>query len=100
MRAGSTVLPDGSVHVDLVPGLRNSDRFPTYARLDAKASRAFPLRRGRLRLEVEVVNLTDRANPCCSTLEGAFPGEPLRVGTETWLPLIVNLGFEYRWRRK
>lgn len=46
-------------------GPRNSDRFPDYARFDAKASRAFPLSGGRLRLDLEIVNLTDRENVCC-----------------------------------
>lgn len=52
----------------LAPGVlgpRNSGRFPDYARLDAKVSRAFPLPSGRLRLDLEVVNLTDRENICC-----------------------------------
>ena len=95
VRAGSTVLPDGSARVDLVPGRRNSDRFPTYARLDAKASRAFPLRRGRLRLEVEVVNLTDRANPCCVDevrIETGPDGTPVaRRELGFWLGITPSL---------
>jgi outer membrane cobalamin receptor len=60
-----TTLPDGSTEIEAVPGERNSDRFPTYARLDLKARRSFSLSRGRLWLTLEVVNLTDRKNACC-----------------------------------
>ncbi len=58
-------LPDGSTIIEPVLGERNSDRFPTYVRFDFKSSRSFTLPRGQLRLELEVVNLTDRKNVCC-----------------------------------
>ena len=55
--------PDEAV---AVLGLRNSDRFDDYARLDFKWSYWWTrLPRGRLRLDVEIVNLTDRRNICC-----------------------------------
>jgi hypothetical protein len=60
-----TTLPDGSTEITEVPGPRNSKRFPDYARLDLKASRVFSVARGRLRLNVEILNLTDRDNVCC-----------------------------------
>jgi len=60
-----TTLPSGATEITPILGPRNSDRFPTYARLDVKASRSFPLSNGRLRLDLEVVNLTDRKNICC-----------------------------------
>ncbi len=58
-------LPDGSTEIEPVPGPRNTDRFSTYGRFDFKARRSFDLSRGRLWLTLEVVNLTDRDNPCC-----------------------------------
>jgi outer membrane receptor protein involved in Fe transport len=64
--AGRAVLqPDGSIELEEVLGPRNSDRFDDYLRFDAKASRSFPLRHGRLRLNLEVLNLTDEDNACC-----------------------------------
>jgi len=63
--ATSTTLPDGSIEFEPVIGERNADRFPTYGRLDAKLRRSFALGRGRLSLTLEVINLTDRQNPCC-----------------------------------
>jgi outer membrane receptor protein involved in Fe transport len=50
---------------EIVLGPRNAERFPTYARLDLKLSRTVSLARGRLRLELEVQNVTDRVNVCC-----------------------------------
>lgn len=58
-------LPDGSTEIEAVRGARNSDRYPAYARIDGKVSRTIQKSRGRLRLELEVVNLTNRANVCC-----------------------------------
>jgi outer membrane receptor protein involved in Fe transport len=58
-------LPDGSTEIEAVPGARNTDRFSTYSRFDVKARRSFDVSRGRLWLTLEIVNLTDRDNPCC-----------------------------------
>ncbi len=60
-----TMLPDGTTEVEPVLGRRNSERYSTYARLDAKVRRSFTLPHGRLWLTLEVVNLTDRDNVCC-----------------------------------
>jgi outer membrane receptor protein involved in Fe transport len=57
------VLDEGEPHVVL--GARNTARFPTYARLDLKLARTRDTGRGRLRLQVEVLNVTDRKNVCC-----------------------------------
>ncbi len=81
--SGSVVtLPDGSTSVEPVVGPRNSIRFPIYARLDAKLGRDLAVRRGLLRVELEVENLTDRENPCCVN-EDTFVMRPDgSVGTE------------------
>ncbi len=60
-----TTLPDGSTEFERIAGERNTDRFPTYVRFDAKVSRSFSLSRGRLSLTLDVVNLADRENACC-----------------------------------
>ncbi len=60
------VQPDGSTVIEPVVGPRNTIRYSDYARLDAKASRRFALARGRLRVDIEIVNLTDRRNVCCT----------------------------------
>ena len=48
-----------------MPGPRNSARFPTYARLDLKTGRAITTAKGSLRVELSIVNVTDRKNVCC-----------------------------------
>jgi hypothetical protein len=57
--------PGGTPEIVTQDGPRNSDRFPTYGRLDLKLRRAVAVPRGSLRLTLEVINLTDRKNPCC-----------------------------------
>jgi hypothetical protein len=60
-----TTPPGGEPEITPILGPRNSDRFPTYARFDVMARRFFALTNGRLRLELEIANLTDRDNVCC-----------------------------------
>ena len=57
--------PGGGQEAVADPGERNSDRFPWYLRFDLKGSRTFEVGRGRLRLELELLNLTNRENVCC-----------------------------------
>ena len=93
--AERVVLPDGSAGVARVLGPRNSDRYSNYGRLDAKVSRAFARRRGRLRLEVEVVNLTGRRNACCVDeilIEIRPDGSPaVRRELDHWLGITPSL---------
>ncbi|MBD3869195.1 MAG: TonB-dependent receptor [Acidobacteria bacterium] len=63
--AGEVTLPDGSSEFQRVLGTRNSIRLADYLRLDARAVRSFHTAHGDLRLELELVNLTDRNNVCC-----------------------------------
>lgn len=58
-------LPGGATRVVAVPGDRNSERLPGYLRFDLKATRSFELGRARMKLELDIVNLTDRKNVCC-----------------------------------
>lgn len=92
--------PTGNAAGTILLEGRNEDRWSDYYTLDLRGAWNWRMRGGELTTTLEFTNSTDRANPCCATLEGAFPGEPLRVATENWLPLIVNLGFVYRWRRE
>jgi len=57
--------PAGTIQIEQVVGPRNSDRFPVYYRFDLKTSRSFTVAKGELRLDLEVLNLTDRDNTCC-----------------------------------
>ena len=56
---------DGSTTIEPVTGARNSTRFPIYARLDLRTGRDIVTRRGGIRVELSIVNVTDRDNACC-----------------------------------
>jgi outer membrane receptor protein involved in Fe transport len=94
-----TTLPDGSTRITRVLGPRNSDRFPDYARFDLKASRAFPLRNSRLRLDAEIVNLADRKNACCVDELFFEAGEDGIVDVEreldSWLGITPSLSVSW-----
>src|SRR5262249_56857338 len=62
---GGGTVAGGSTEVEPVVGARNSQRLPTYARLDARIGYATSIRRGTFRVQLEIINLTDRDNPCC-----------------------------------
>ena len=59
------VSPGGVPQAEVLLGPRNSDRLEAYRRIDLKAHRRFNLSRGKLKLELEVLNVTDRRNVCC-----------------------------------
>jgi outer membrane receptor protein involved in Fe transport len=87
--------PDGTIEYEAVPGERNSARFPTYSRLDFKARRAFPVRRGQVWLSLEVVNLTNKKNACCVD-EFLFEPRPdgsvdVRTQYDYWLGITPSL---------
>lgn len=85
--------------LEIVYGPRNGERLPGYRRLDLRCSKVWPTRRGEVTLILEVVNLTNRANPCCVTDESAelgADGEPEVVREYgTWAPMVPSVGV--RW---
>lgn len=86
---------DGEIEVLPVIGARNSARYPTFATLDARISRTFDVRRGSLTVFLEVTNLTDRRNVCCSDFdleEDASGMDVLDAGEDFWPPLLPAVG--------
>jgi outer membrane receptor protein involved in Fe transport len=86
--------------VDLEPltlGARNSIRWADFYSLDLRASWNWAAGDGDFSAVLDVTNSTNRRNECCFVLESrdAAPSGD----TEHWLPLLVNLGFTYRWHR-
>ena len=88
-------LPDGSTEIEPVPGPRNSDRLPTYARLDLRAGRAFATAKGNVRVELTVQNVTDRNNARCVDETQFGVGADGRIeGTTTldyWLGITPSI---------
>lgn len=92
-------LPNGDEEFTLVPGERNSERFPTYARFDLKGRRSFEVARGRVWLDLEILNVTDRENPCC--LDDVFfsetPGGEVRADRQFGHWLGTSASFSVLW---
>jgi outer membrane receptor protein involved in Fe transport len=86
--------------IDLAPLTllpRNAARWQDFLSLDLRGSWRWALPRGELLGTLEVTNSTNRDNPCCAVLD-LHGGATLTSETENWLPTIVNLGFNYRWK--
>ena len=51
---------------EAVPGPRNAEQYGTFASLDLRLSRKFQVRKGTLLVFVEISNVTNRRNICCT----------------------------------
>jgi hypothetical protein len=76
----------------------NDTRYSVFHTLDARVSREFAVRRGDLTVFLEVSNLYDRKNQCCTEYSAiSTPSGPILVAKETnWLPLLPSLGVVWR----
>jgi outer membrane receptor protein involved in Fe transport len=87
--------PDGSTDLLASTTQRNSLRHGTFQSLDARASRRFDITRGELTVFLEITNIFDQENTCCTKygLQTDSNGnQTLQVDTRNWLPLIPSLG--------
>lgn len=78
-----------------IPGPRNAERLGTFATLDFRIARKFPVRIGRLSAFLEITNATDRNNECCIDYdieEDEDENVFLDVSVEHWLPRIIAVG--------
>lgn len=79
-----------------LPGFEefNGERLPTYHRLDARITRQVAVRRGALRLYLDIFNLYNRANP-----RGYSYGEDedglTRVVADNQLPFLPTIGLNW-----
>ena len=99
LRAGTVENPDGSTTLAVTTEPRNSRRHAVFGSLDARASRRFDLPRGDLTVFLEVTNLGNRENPCCTQYSAGFDGngDPVLLASEsTWLPIVPSLGVVWR----
>jgi len=93
----------GEVHTgwpktELVDLDLNSARYSVFHTLDARVSREFDVRRGDLTVFLEVSNLYDRDNPCCTeySVITTATGPELAGREAHWLPLVPSLGIIWR----
>jgi TonB-dependent receptor-like protein/carboxypeptidase family protein len=87
----------------IVPSLgpRNADRYPSYYRLDLRASRTFRKGDSTYTFYAEITNLTNRDNVCCVE-EFRYlpqPGGPVTVDRVPgfWLERVPSAGFIWRY---
>ncbi|MGB5337069.1 MAG: TonB-dependent receptor [Woeseiaceae bacterium] len=77
----------------------NSSRYSVFHTLDARVSRDFDLRHGSLTAFLEVTNLINRDNPCCteySVQPGPGGVDELVAIEKYWLPIVPSLGVVWR----
>ena len=87
--------PDGTHSLQLTTTPLNTGRYSVFHTLDVRVSRDFTLRRGELTAFLEVSNLYDRKNPCCT--EYSITSGPTLLAREAhWLPLVPSLGIVWR----
>ena len=87
--------PGGTDRLVLDVSDRNATRHSVFHSLDVRVSRKFDLSRGNLTAFLEVTNLYDRANPCC-TEYSVRPDGSLASREKHWLPLVPSLGVVWR----
>jgi hypothetical protein len=96
LMTGETVTaPDGSTELLLEVSGRNDSRYSVFHGIDVRVSRKFELSRGDLTAFLEITNLYDRANPCC-TEYSVLPDGSLGSREAHWLPLVPSLGVVWR----
>ena len=91
--------PDGTTGLIASTTLRNSLRHSVFHTVDARASRRFDVARGELTVFLEITNLYNRSNPCCTKyrLQTDSGGNQIVTSNEgNWLPLIPSLGVIWR----
>ena len=83
--------PDATAGGALVLSPRNSDAWRAFVSLDLRASWRRPLRRGGVRVYGEIINATNRSNPCCEQVS-VSPGGALISEQRNWLPRYALIG--------
>lgn len=91
---------DGEPEIEATVGTRNSARYSPYARIDLRASKLFPTNHGEFNLYLEILNLTNRKNVCCTEgfeFDVESDGSVTAIPEERfWAPIIPTLGFGWR----
>ena len=90
--------PDGTRSLLVATTPINAGRYSVFHSVDARISRDFALRRGDLTAFLEVSNLYNRKNPCCTeySINTDSLGPTLVGQEEDWLPMVPSLGVVWR----
>ena len=95
MNGEMVAAPGGGSDLVLEVGGRNDSRYSVFHGVDIRISRDFDVARGDLTAFLEITNLYDRANPCC-TEYSLLPDGSLASRESHWLPLLPSLGAVWR----
>jgi hypothetical protein len=98
LAADTIIRTDGSTQL-IVSTERNSQRHSIFNSVDIRASRRFDVSRGELTGFMEITNLYNRENPCCTeyTIKTDEDGnETIDANEGNWLPLIPSMGIVWR----
>lgn len=91
--------PDGSEELVATTTPRNSLSYDDFHSVDVRASRTFQLSRGELVAFVEVSNIYNRRNPCCTryTVQVSDDGSSVIDANQShWLPLVPSIGVVWK----
>ena len=91
--------PDGSANLLASTTPRNSLSHSTFHTVDARASRRIDVAKGELTAFLEITNIYDQQNTCCTKyrLQTDSGGNQVLISNEDhWLPLIPSLGVIWR----
>ncbi len=91
---GIAVEDNGDVRI----GPRNAERLGHFQTLDLHIARHLQIGRSKLTVFFDVINLTNRANPCCRgfDIEDRDGSPEVLTETDNWLPLVPSLGVRVR----
>jgi outer membrane receptor protein involved in Fe transport len=91
--------PDGSSELIASTTPRNALRHSVFHSVDARASRRFDVSRGELMVFLEITNIYNRQNPCCTKYRlqtDSGGNQTLNANQGNWLPIIPSLGVSWR----
>jgi hypothetical protein len=90
--------PDGTHTLEVTATPPGSGRYTVFHTLDVRISRDITLQRGDLTFFLEISNLYNRDNPCCTeySVETGTLGPELIAREDHWLPLVPSLGVIWR----
>ena len=87
--------PAGAPVYEAQPGPRNVLRYSSFSSIDFRVSRVFNVRRGSLTAFIEVSNIVNRNNVCCTDWDAETDDNGdlvLESSQDFWLPLLPAIG--------
>ena len=86
------------IDIDVDLSQRNSDNYDSYSRIDLRASRQVQLERGSFEFYLELFNVFNTENQCCTSNHSLSLGSTVTVSPQfdEFLPIFPSFGFVWR----